>query len=101
MEPNLILHVATHADWERWSGEDDYVPAAFATEGFIHCCNAAQLAGVLQRYYAGRTDLYLLRVDPAKLTAPLKYEVATAGEQFPPIYGPLNKDAVAEVERLP
>lgn len=96
----LILHVATHADWERWAGEDDYLPAAFATEGFIHCCSATQLPGVLQRYYAGRSDLYLLHIDPAKLAAPVKYELATGGEAFPHVYGPLNKDAVADVEAL-
>jgi uncharacterized protein (DUF952 family) len=99
--PSTILHVATLAGWERWAGEDDYLPRDFPAEGFIHCCSAGQLPGVLQRYYAGRGDLLLLHIDPAKLLAPLRYEGASNGDTFPHIYGPLNKDAVESVEPLP
>jgi uncharacterized protein (DUF952 family) len=41
-------------------------------------------------------------VDPARLTAPLKYERATdVGDEFPHIYGLLNLDAVTRTIALP
>ncbi|GEM_PF-630925 len=97
---HVLYHVTTAAEWERCATLDDYEPEAFAQEHFIHTSEAHQVAGVLHRYYAGRTGLLILHIDPTKVDAPLKYEPATAGELFPHIRGRLNKDAVFEVERL-
>lgn len=95
---DLIHHLASLADWERRS-EEHYEPEQMAVEGFIHLCTADQLAGVVQRYYRGRSDLVLLSVHPDRLGAPLVWEDSTgAGEEFPHLYGPLNLDAVALVE---
>lgn len=52
---------------------------------------------MLERYFAGRDDLVLLEIDPARLRAELKYEPAPDGELFPHVYGPLNIDAVVGV----
>jgi uncharacterized protein (DUF952 family) len=54
------------------------------------------------RIFRGSGDLLLLVVDPARLTAPLKYERATdVAAEFPHIYGPLNLDAVVDRVALP
>lgn len=76
-----------------------YKPQAFEQEGFIHCCTAEQLPGVLERYFAGKENLILLHIEEAKLTSPLKYEQATNSELFPHVFGPINKDAIVNVIR--
>ena len=53
------------------------------------------------RLYAGRADLVLLRIDPARLGAPVRWEpgVPTDPESmvFPHLYGPLPVEAVTSV----
>ncbi len=90
----MLFHVATVEDWEARSAAD-YRPAGLATEGFVHCCDAGQLPGVLDRYYRGRDDLVLLTIDPAGLTVDVVWEDSTGrGERFPHAYGPLALGAV-------
>ncbi len=96
----MIYHITTQAEWAGYSKENNYAPIAFAVEGFIHCCSKAQVEGVLQRYFQGKTDLLLLEVDESKLTALLKFEPATNHELFPHVYGVINKDAINKIEPL-
>jgi uncharacterized protein (DUF952 family) len=92
----LIYHVTTEADWLRQADSPVYEADSLATEGFIHCSTADQVAGVLERYYQNVPNLRLLHIDPARLTVPLRYDLATNGEEFPHLYGPLNKNAVVD-----
>lgn len=70
-------------------------------EGFIHCSTADQVQGVLERYYAGRKELLKLTIDPARLSSPLKFELApSVNEEFPHVYGPINPEAVISVEEV-
>lgn len=48
-------------------------------------------------FYAGRKDLLLLVIDPAKVASEIREEAVDGPERFPHIYGPLNLDAVTEV----
>ena len=97
---NLIYHVVSTADWSGQKDQSAYQAASLKTEGFIHLSDKEQVAGVLERYYQGVPDLLLLHVDPSRLVHELTYEVATNNERFPHLYGPLNKEAVVEVEQL-
>jgi len=103
----MIYHVVTARNWQKAIetagplGQGFYEADSLAAEGFIHASNAAQVAGVLERYYSGQANLLLLYIDESKLTAPLKYELAPAvQETFPHIYGRLNLDAVIKTEKL-
>lgn len=96
----MILHVTIETDWQACIELDDYAPPSFLQEGFIHACHSQQLQGVLQRYFAGRTDLLLLHVEEEKLTCQLKQERATGSELFPHIYGRINKEAISKIEKL-
>jgi uncharacterized protein (DUF952 family) len=96
-----IYHITTRQEWEAALSKGGYEAAGQATEGFMHCSKADQIAGVLERYYAGRTGLLKLHIDPARLTSPLIYELAPSVNQpFPHLYGPLNIDAVVEVTEI-
>jgi len=97
----MIYHVVARNKWQKALEQGFYEADSLTVEGFIHTSQQHQVKGVLERYYKGQTDLLLLHIDENKLTAPLKYELApSVNEEFPHIFGPLNIDAVTEVETI-
>lgn len=101
----MIFHIADRDRWLASQAEGRYTASTIgrelADEGFIHLSTADQVAGVQSRFYSGVTNLVLLHVDEALLTAPLVYEqVGDAPAPFPHLYGPLNVDAVVQVDDL-
>lgn len=98
--PRNIYHVAQQAEWDAQRPSGSYSPAAFVSEGFIHCSKKEQVGGTLRRFFAGRTDVVLLSIDTEALESPLRWEEDEPGELYPHLYGPLNLDAVIEVETL-
>jgi len=97
----MIYHVVAGKDWQKAEQQGFYEADSFAKEGFIHCSRAAQVYGVLDRYYKGQHGLLLLHIDEDKLTAPLKYENAPSiNQEFPHVYGRLNLEAVVKVVEL-
>lgn len=97
----IIYHIVASADWDKFAGQNTYQAAGYSAEGFIHLSTAEQVAGVLERYYAGATDLRLLHINTDVLTAQLKWEAASNGELFPHLYGPLNKNAIEKIDIIP
>lgn len=108
-EGECIFHIATAADAAAARANGEHCAPSLSSEGLIHLSQAHQVQAVLQAFYPGRTDLVLLLVDPALLTAPLRYEApASRGKPggpatferdqlFPHLYGPLNADAIVGV----
>jgi uncharacterized protein (DUF952 family) len=96
----MIYHITTQVHWNELANSDTYAPTAYATEKFIHCCEAHQLEGVLTRYFKDVKNLLVLHLDETKLRAPLLYEPGTNQELFPHLYGELNKDAIARIQKL-
>ena len=97
----IIYHITSIPEWEEAKQKGFYEAPSLHTEGFIHCSEADQVKGVLERYYAGKNNLLKLVIDTEKLSAPLKYELApSVNENFPHIYGPINLDAVVQVETV-
>jgi uncharacterized protein (DUF952 family) len=70
-------------------------------EAFIHCTDGAlNLAATANRHYRHTTgDFIALVIDLGKVTAPAKYE--DAGQIYPHIYGPLNRDAIIGLVEVP
>ncbi|MFK7891770.1 MAG: DUF952 domain-containing protein [Granulosicoccus sp.] len=92
---HVIFHVASAEDVAAIKMHSEYRCNSLSSEGFIHCCERNQLAGVLQRYYQGVDNLKLLVIDPQRLENELVVENTTGGsELFPHIYGPINIDAL-------
>ena len=97
----LIYHVTTAAAWKAAHQEGAYDAPSLKEEGFIHCSQENQVEGVLQRYYAGQTDLVKLVIDTEKLTSRFVFEWSpSTADTFPHIYGPLNLEAVVQVDVL-
>ena len=98
---SFIYHVTTKQAWNAAQENGYYTTHSLETEGFIHCSEAQQVEGVLQRYYQGQTDLIKLVIDPQKLQYELKYEMAPSiNEKFPHVYGPINFDSVVDVVEI-
>ncbi len=98
MESDYIYHITTRRQWAEALEQNHYDSDTLATEGFIHCSTEPQVAGVLERYYKGKSDLVKLRINKSKIERPLIFELAgSIDEVFPHIYGSLNINAVEEV----
>lgn len=101
MKPQIIYHVTTIAALEKAQSLGYYEAESLALEGFIHCSTKEQVNGVLERYFAGKTNLVKLVIDVNKLTNTLKYELAPSiGEEFPHVFGVINLAAIVEIELL-
>jgi glutathione S-transferase len=95
----LTYHLVAVDDYDPDAA--DYLPAPFAEEGFIHTTKTpALLAEVANRYYrADRRPYLLLTIDLDRLNVPWRYDAA--GEDYPHLYGPLNRDAVIAIAPMP
>jgi len=101
MESGYIYHITTAAAWEKAQTTGAYITDSLSTEGFIHCSTQNQVAGVLDRYYKGQTNLVKLTIEKFKVTSPLIFELATSiNEVFPHIHGPINLSAVIKAESI-
>ncbi|BCY19129.1 glutathione S-transferase [Leptolinea sp. HRD-7] len=96
-EPSVIYHITLADLWKKSLESGIYKGETLDTEGFIHFSKENQVVATANRYYRGVKGLFLLRVNPAKLSAELKYEKSTNGELYPHLYGPLNLEAVDKV----
>lgn len=62
-------------------------------DGYIHLSTAEQLAGTLDKHFAGQDDLHLVMVDLDALYETVKWEPSRGGQLFPHIHGPLPLSA--------
>ena len=97
----MIYRIADMRDWEAAQASGYFASADLATEGFIHCCTAQQIASVANRYYQGQPRLLLLEIDETKVHVPLKWEDLTnAGQSYPHVYGHMPLVAVTRCLEL-
>jgi uncharacterized protein (DUF952 family) len=98
---SIIYHVTTTADWNEAKAKGFYEHPSLKAEGFIHCSQDHQVAGVLERYFAGQTNLIKLVIDTDKLTSKFVFDWSPSTQDtFPHIYGPVNIDAVIDITPL-
>ena len=94
----IIYHLTTATEWKAAQEKGFYEATSLKAEGFIHCSEEHQVAGVLERYFADQDNLVKLVIDTAKLTSRYVQEWSPSiRDTFPHIYGPINIDAVMEV----
>lgn len=100
----MIHHLVAAGDYR--PGES-YLPRQFAQDGFIHCTTEPDvLLHIANTFYQDVPgDFLVLVIDPARVTAEVRFEPPIpppdggplAGLLFPHIYGPLNPEAVIAV----
>lgn len=97
----MIYHVTTKQAWNEALKKGAYTTDSLVVEGFIHNSTFSQVPGVLDRYYRNQAGLILLHIEESLLTSALKYELApSVNEMFPHIFGPININAVVNVEEI-
>jgi len=97
----IIYHVTPAAEWQTAKEKGFYEHPTLIAEGFIHCSQEHQVAGVLERYFVGQTDLLRLNIDTDKLSSKFVFDWSpSTADTFPHVYGPINLDAVIAVDLL-
>lgn len=101
----MILHVCTAAEWAEFGDQERYRAPSLGDVGFVHCSDPGTVHLPAGAYYRGRTDLLLLRIDPARLDVTLRWEPGDpphpAGIWFPHVYGSIPRAAIVEVHEFP
>lgn len=99
--PAVLVHLCSAEDWQLATARGEHRPDSLDAAGFVHLSTPEQVHLPANRLYAGRTDLVLLRVDAARLSAPIRWEPGVPADPdsmvFPHLYGPLPAAAVISV----
>jgi len=106
-----VYHLTPAARWRDWPTEQAYLPAEYAADGFIHCTAGDDLMlSVANRFYRDAPgEFVLLVIDPARLSAPLRWEAPASpaggpepdlAPLFPHIYGPIDRVAIVDVRAV-
>ena len=97
----MLVHVCAANDWHLARDRGEHRPDSLEAVGFIHLSTPEQVHLPANRLYAGRLDLVLLRIDPDRVTAPIRWEPGVPTDPdsmlFPHLYGPLPVSAVTSV----
>lgn len=96
-----LVHICTAGEWLSIRGQAEYMPDSYGEVGFVHLSTPQQVHLPANRLFQGREDLVLLRLDPARLNAPVRWEPGVPSDpesmRFPHLYGPLPIAAVTAV----
>ena len=105
----MIYHIVIESDLRALIEDSLYRPPNLAEDGFVHCALRPSVVPVANDYYGGASErLLLLEIDPRKLSAETRYEAAApiagggsshlaSATEFPHVYGPIEKQAIAGV----
>ncbi|MBS0255074.1 MAG: DUF952 domain-containing protein [Proteobacteria bacterium] len=93
--PTVAYKVLTAPQWAAWQAEGSFAGAPVdLADGFIHLSAADQLAGTLDKHFAGQSELVIAAVSLAAVGAALRWEVSRGGALFPHVYATLPLAAV-------
>lgn len=94
MTRRWLFHLARPGE-VRFDVEGRYAPASLAAEGFVHMSLRERLAESAALYFPGERPV-VLRIDPRRLDAPLRYDPTPRGP-MPHVYGAIPRDAMHEL----
>jgi uncharacterized protein (DUF952 family) len=99
--PATAWKILTAEQWASFqaAGRFEGSPADL-TDGFIHLSAPDQVAGTLEKHFAGLTDIVLAEIVLAALGDGLKWEQSRGGALFPHHYGVLTMNSVRTVRTL-
>jgi uncharacterized protein (DUF952 family) len=96
-----IFHIVAEPDWQAARARGRYRPPSLEQEGFVHFSYRDQVARTANARFAGRTDLMVIEVDPARLADPVVDEdLYGSNEDFPHVYGEIPVAAAVAEHRL-
>ncbi|PGZ95281.1 hypothetical protein COE51_20920 [Bacillus pseudomycoides] len=86
--------------WENAKEKGVIIEPSLQDEGFIHCSFLNQSLQVAHKHFAAEPSIVFLTIDPERLQAEIKYELASNGEQYPHIYGVIHTSAITNIHTL-
>ncbi|MEY4703385.1 MAG: hypothetical protein RIR96_1282 [Bacteroidota bacterium] len=96
-----MYHITSLARWNSAQSEGWIDADSLHSEGFIHMCYEHQLEGVLQRHFAGKTDLIKLTLDEESLKESTKLEYSAGlKDSFPHCYGTIPLTSIKSAEPI-
>lgn len=94
----MLYHILTESQYNEYKNSEKYEPESFKNEGFIHLAYREQVQKVIDCFFGGITDVYLLEINKQAVANCLKDEppigVEDDGILYPHLYSPLYKRAV-------
>ncbi|WP_280347489.1 DUF952 domain-containing protein [Nocardia neocaledoniensis] len=97
-DTHTLVHLCSSQEWEQARAAGERRPPSLTESGFVHLSTPAQVHLPANRLYAGRTDMMVLWLDPARFTGEVKWEPGVPSDPasmlFPHLYGPLPVAAV-------
>ncbi|MER2498844.1 DUF952 domain-containing protein [Vibrio neptunius] len=100
----MLYHILTKSEYHKYQNSDTYAPESLTTEGFIHLAYQEQVQKIIDGFFAGVSEIYLLEINKSAVAQCLKDEppVGTQddGERYPHLYGSLCKRAVIKTINL-
>lgn len=100
-EPIMVYKICTTNEWAQLQNKKQFFGSPDdLRDGFIHLSASDQVARTAAKFFAGRTDLILLAVNPRRLADDLKWETSASGSTYPHLYAPLSIDAVTSATPL-
>jgi glutathione S-transferase len=108
-----IYHLTPESELQAGAHDGMYRPLRLSEDGFVHCSGSSELAlAVAADYFADLAEpLYVLEIDPERLSHELRFEPAAPLEgvghghlaqatEFPHVYGPIDLTAITGAGRL-
>lgn len=95
MEDSVVYKILSRDELDAFKLTGAFTGAgADSQDGFIHLSSASQVAGTVERYFHGRSDILILAVDTSGFGPSLRWEASRGGALFPHLYGVLPYEAV-------
>ncbi len=102
MPGELLYKVLRAAEWQAAQTQRAVAGSADdLRDGFIHLSTHGQLAGTLERHFAGEAGLIVLEIASDRLSGALKWEPSRDGALFPHLYDMLPFDAIIRTISIP
>jgi uncharacterized protein (DUF952 family) len=96
-----LFHIVDGSAWQAAVDQGVYRPKSLATEGFIHCSFASQVADVANALYRDVDGLCVIELDPACLDTAIVVEDSDGrGTSYPHLYGPIFATVAVRVHEL-
>ena len=100
----MLYHLLTKDDYRKYESTEYYKPASFKNDGFIHLAYKEQFQKILDCFFVGANEVYLLEIDINAVAQSLRDEppagIVDNGMLYPHLYSPLCKQAVVKTIRL-
>lgn len=98
----LIFKIFRRSEWDQFRAQGETLGAPVdLADGYIHLSTAAQVTETAARHFRGESNLVLVAVNDASLSAALRWEPSRGGQLFPHLYRPLRMADVVWDKSLP